>query len=179
MLTVPAWTWRWESFGRALIIGAGVGTVLGVLAWLDSGFWVSGVLVLVIVGVFYGIWMARRMARFWPASKQLTGPDRVAVVRTARAGYRIDDPRLVGPARDYGRGVHEAAEAGRPFRWLLPLVLIVAAASALWDAAFGSIGNVVVSVIYLGALVVELFWWPKRQAHLLANIDRACDRLGC
>lgn len=174
MITVPAFVWRSGFAGRALIVGAGVGFVLGALAWLDSGFWVSAVLVLVIVGTFYGIWMARRMARYWPTSQQLTGADRVAVVRAARAGRRIEDPRLVDAARDYGRGVHEAAETARPFRWLLPLVLVVALASALWDAVFGSVGNAVVSVIYLAALAVELFWWPRRQAQLLANVDRAC-----
>jgi len=174
VITVPAFVWRSGFTGRALIVGAGVGMVLGVLSWLDSGFWVSGVLVLVIVGTFYGIWMARRMARYWPMSKQLTGADRVAVVRAARAGERIEDPRLVDAARDYGRGVHAAAETARPFRWLLPLVLVVALASALWDAVFGSVGNAVVSVIYLAALAVELSWWPRRQAQLLANVDRAC-----
>ncbi|MFV8052255.1 hypothetical protein [Mycobacterium sp. 48b] len=174
MLTAPAFVWRGGFAGRALMAGAAVGMVLGVLSWLDSGLWVSGAVVLVIVGTFYGIWTARRMARYWPMSAQLSGADRVAVVRAARGGERIDDPRLVEAARAYGRGVHEAAESARPFRWLLPLVLIVAAASALWDAVFGSVGNAVVSVIYLAALAVELFWWPRRQAQLLANVDRAC-----
>ncbi|OLP03078.1 hypothetical protein BVU76_06690 [Mycolicibacterium porcinum] len=174
MLTVPAFVWRSGFAGRALVIGAAVGVVLGVLAWLDSGFWLSGVIVLVIVGTFYGIWMARRMARYWPMSKELTGGQRVTVVRAARAGQRIDDPRLAGAIRDFGRGVDAAVESARPFRWLLPVVLVVAAASALWDAAFGSVGNVVVSVIYLAALAVELFWWPKRQAQLLTNIRQAC-----
>ncbi|MEV0670140.1 hypothetical protein [Mycobacterium sp. NPDC050441] len=174
MVTVPAFVWRSGFWGRALMIGGSVGLVLGVLSWLDSGFWLSGVLVLVIVGTFYGVWMARRMARYWPMARQLNGADRVAVVGAARIGERIDDPRLVDAARDYGRGVHEAAEAARPFRWLLPLVLIVAVASALWDAAFGSVGNAVVSVVYLVVLVMELVWWPKRQAQLLANVRQAC-----
>lgn len=174
MITVPAFVWRSGFAGRALMVGAGLGVVLGALAWLDSGFWVTGVLVLVIVGAFYGLWMARRMARYWPMSKQLSGADRVAVVRAARDGRQIADPRLIEATRDYGRGVHAAAETARPFRWLLPVVLVVAAASALWDAVFGSIGNAVVSVIYLAALAVELSWWPRRQAQLLANVDRAC-----
>jgi hypothetical protein len=174
VLTVPAFVWRRGFWGRALLIGGSVGFVLGELSWLDSGFWISGVLVLVIVGTFYGVWMARRMARYWPMSGQLTGADRVRVVAFARRGEHIDDPRLVEAARDYDRGVHEAAEAARPFRWLLPVVLIVAAASALWDAVFGSVGNAVVSVVYLVALAVELFWWPQRHAHLLANVRQAC-----
>jgi len=72
-----------SSFG-ALVIGAAVGIALGALAWLDSGFLVSGVIVLVVTGVFYGIWMPRRMNRYWPGARQLSGDERVAVVRTAR-----------------------------------------------------------------------------------------------
>jgi hypothetical protein len=45
--------------------------------------------------------------------------------------------------------------------------------SAVWDTVFGSWGNGVASAIYLVALLVELFWWPKRQDRLLANADRA------
>ncbi|MED5815506.1 hypothetical protein VST63_24365 [Mycolicibacterium sp. 050232] len=174
MLTVPAFVWRGGFVGRALIVGAAVGSVLGVLAWLDSGFWISGVIVLVVVGTVYGIWMARRMARYWPAAQRLSGAERVAVVRATRAGEPIDAPRLAEAAGDYRRGVRDAAEAARPFRWLLPVVLIVAAASAVWDAVFGSVGNAVASVIYLTALVMEVAWWPKRQAQLLAQVDQAC-----
>lgn len=174
MITVPPFVWRSGFAGRAFVIGAAVGAVLGVLAWLDSGFWFAGLIVFVVVGACYGIWMARRMARYWPMSAQLSGADRVAMTRAARAGEPIENPSLIEAARDYRRGADEAAESAHRFRWLLPLVLVVAAASALWDAVFGSVGNAVVSVVYLGALVVELFWWPKRQAQLLANIRHAC-----
>jgi hypothetical protein len=58
-------------------------------------------------------------------------------------------------------------------RWLLWFVLIVAAATAVWDAAFGSWGNAIVSAIYLVLLVLEVFWWPDRQRQLLVNADRA------
>ncbi len=44
---------------------------------------------------------------------------------------------------------------------------------AVWDAAYGSWGNAIVSVIYLVLLLLEVFWWPKRQRQLLANADRA------
>jgi hypothetical protein len=30
-----------------------------------------------------------------------------------------------------------------------------------------------VSAIYLVMLVLEVFWWPKRQQQVLANADRA------
>ncbi|ORA38563.1 hypothetical protein [Mycobacterium aquaticum] len=174
MLTVPAFVWRGGFFYRAVIIGGSVGLCLAVLALLDSGFWVAGVAVFVIMGVFYGIWMPRRMARYWPAAEQLAGADRVAVATAARGGVRIDDPRLVPAAVDYRRGMHAAADDARPLRWLFPVVLVVAAATAAWDAVFGSWGNAVASVIYLVALLVEMFWWPRRREQLLANVDRAC-----
>ena len=40
---------------------------------------------------------------------------------------------------------------------------------------FGSWGNAVASCIYLVLLLIELFWWTKRQEQLLTNADRAVD----
>lgn len=62
-----------------------------------------------------------------------------------------------------------------PFRWLLWFVLTVAVGTAVWDTVFGSVRNGVGSCIYLVLLLLELFWWPKRQRQLLANADRAAD----
>ena len=172
---MPAFVWRGGFLRRALIIGGAVGVCLAALAWLDSGFLLAGVIVLGIIGIFYGIWMPRRMARYWPGSKELTGDERVTVVQAARRGERIDDARLAQPVIDYSRGLHAAAEKARPWRWLLVFVLVVAVGTAVWDAVFGSWGNGVASAIYLVALLIELFWWPKRQAQLLANADRAAE----
>jgi hypothetical protein len=119
--------------------------------------------------------MPRRMARYWPGAKQLSGEQRVTVVRTVRRGERIGDTRLTQAVADYSQGLHAAAEDARPFRWLVPLVLVVSVATAVFDAVFGSWGNVVASCIYLVLLAVELFWWPKRREQLLANADRATD----
>ncbi len=145
------------------------------MAWLDSGFLLSGVIVFVIIGVFYGIWMPRRMARYWPGAKQLSGDDRVTVVRTARCGERIGDARLAQAVIDYSRGIRAAADKARPFRWVLIVVLLVGIGTTVWDAVFGSWGNAAASVIYLVLLLFELFWWPNRQAQLLTNADRAAD----
>jgi hypothetical protein len=145
------------------------------MAWLDSGFLLSGVIVLVVVGAFYGIWMARRMARYWPGAKQLSGDERVTVARTARRGERIGDARLAQAIVDYSSGLHAAAERARPFRWLIPIVLVVSVGTAAWDAMYGSWGNAIASGIYLVLLAIEVFWWPKRQAQLLSNADRAAD----
>jgi hypothetical protein len=58
---------------------------------------------------------------------------------------------------------------------VLPVVLVVAVATTAWDAVYGSWGNAIVSVIYLVALLAEMFWWPKRRDELLANGDRAAE----
>src|SRR5262245_3419943 len=94
MVTVPSFVWCGGAFRRAVTIGVLVGVVLGILAWLDSGFLFVGVIVLVILSVFYGMWMPRRMSRFWPGAAQLTGDERVAVAGAARNGESIDDARL-------------------------------------------------------------------------------------
>ena len=172
---MPAFVWRGGFLRRALIIGGTVGVSLAALAWIDSGILLAGVMVLVIVGLFYGIWMPRRMARYWPGAKQLDGDDRVTVARTARRGERIGDARLAQAVVDYSQGMHAADEKARPFRWVLPLVLVVGVGTAVWDAVFGSWGNAVASGIYLVLLLLELFWWPKRRDRLLADADRAAE----
>jgi hypothetical protein len=172
---VPAFAWRGGSFRRALTVGLGVGLFLSALAWLDSGMLLAGVIVFVILSTFYGIWMGRRMARYWPGAKALSGEERVTVVRTARRGERIGDARLAQAVIDYSRGMRAAAEQGRPFRWVVPLVLVVTVGTAVWDAVFGSWGNAVASGIYLVLLLLDVFWWPKRQEQLLANADRAAE----
>jgi hypothetical protein len=178
VVTVPAFAWRGGRVGRALTVGFGAGVPLAALAWLDSGMWLSAILVLVILVIFYGIWMTRRMARYWPGAENLSGEERVTVVRTARRGERIGDVRLAESVIDYGRGLHAAAENARPFRWLVPIVLVVGIATAAWDAVFGTWGNAIASAIYLVMLAVEMFWWPKRQQQLLANVDRSAEMAG-
>lgn len=172
MVTIPAEVWRGGFVVRALTTGAVVGICVGVLAWLDSGFWLSGLIVLVFSGTVYGVWMARRMARYWPAAKDLTGDERVTVARAVRQGQPCDD-RLSQPVIDYSDGLRAAAETGRWLHWLLIVVLVVAIGTAVWDWEYGSWGNVIASAIYLVALVVEVFWLPKYQARLLANADAA------
>jgi uncharacterized membrane protein YfcA len=175
MVTVPAFVWRYGPLLRALILGGGVGGFLGALAWIDSGLLLAGAIAFVILFVFYGGWMARRMTRHWPDAAQLTGPERERVAAAARSGSRIDDARLVPALAGYRDGLHEAVENARPFRWVIWIVLVVAIASAVFDGIFGSWGNLIVSVIYLLMLVFEVIWWPRRRRQLLANADRAVD----
>lgn len=175
MVTVPAFVWRGGFFRRALIIGGVLGIALGAMAWLDSGLLLVGILTVFITGLIYGIWMARRMARNWPGAKHLSGADRVTVARTTRRGERIGDPQLAHAVIDYSNGMHAAAEQAKPYRWVVPLVLIVSIVTAVWDSIFGTWGNAIASAVYLAAFLVELFWWPKRRDQLLANGDRAAE----
>jgi Flp pilus assembly protein TadB len=122
-----------------------------------------------------GVWMSRRMARYWPSAAQLSGTERERVVRAARNGHVVDDAQLAPALAEYRDGLHTAAEDARPLRWLIWLVLIVAVASAVWDATFGSWGNAIASGVYLMLLALEVFWWPKRQRQLLANADHAVE----
>lgn len=173
MLTVPAFVWRGGFSYRAVLTGGAVGVALGALSWLDSGFWLSGLGVLVILGVFVGIVTARRMHRLWPEAANISGADRVAVVRAARRGERVGDPRLATAVATYRRALHAAADSARMIRWLLVVVLIVALATALWDSVSGSVNNTVASVIYLVLALLELFWWPRWVRTLLVNADRS------
>jgi hypothetical protein len=175
VLTVPAFVWRGGFLRRALTIGGAVGISLAALSWIDSGLLLSAVVVLVVSGIIYGIWMPRWMARYWPGASRLSGDERVTVVGTARRGERIADARLTQAVIDYSHGMHAAVEKARPFRWVLPLVLVVGVGTALWDAVYGSWGNAVASGIYLVLLLIELFWWPKRREQLLSNSRRAAE----
>ncbi|MFG1933658.1 hypothetical protein ACGFK1_23880 [Mycobacterium sp. NPDC048908] len=175
MVTVPAFVWRGGYFRRAMILGGGVGLMLAVMSWIDSGMLLAAIIGFVVIGLIYAIWLPRRMARYWPGAEQLSGEDRVTVVRTARGGERTVDALLAQPVIDYSVGMRKAAEQARAFRWVLPLVLVVAVALTAWDAVNGSWGNAIASFIYLVALSVEMFWWPKRRDELLANGGRAAE----
>ena len=173
MVTLPAFVWRYGRVVRGLLVGVAVGLFLGALAWLDSGALLGGLVVFVMLSVFYSWWMSRWMARYWPSAGKLSGHDRERVAGAARGGEPVGDARL-GPALiEYRDGLHEAAERARPLRWLLWFVLIVAIGTAVWDATAGSWGNTIASAVFLVLLALEMFWWPKRQRQLLVNADRA------
>ncbi|WP_431232317.1 hypothetical protein ACQ856_23055 [Mycolicibacterium psychrotolerans] len=176
MLTVPAFVWRGGAVMRAVMVGVGTGVVIGLLAWLDSGLWFAAVAAAAFVTVVYGIWLGLRMVKYWPGARALTGEQRVRVAGVTRWGGRIGDPALAQPVVDYADGLHASAETGRPFRWVLPVILVVAIGIAGWDAMFGSTRDVVASCVYLVLLGFELFWWPGRRDQLLTNADRARER---
>ncbi len=141
-MTVPAFVWRHGSVLRPLIVGGCVGLCAAFLAWLDSGLWFIGVIVLVVAGA-------------------------------ARRGESLSDARLADLVAAYSRGLHAAAQDARMLRPVIVVVLVVAVGTALWDGFYGSWGNVIVSAVYLVALLAEVIWWPRRKRALLANSVRA------
>ncbi|MCE5287862.1 MAG: hypothetical protein LLG14_01300 [Nocardiaceae bacterium] len=175
MLAVAAFVWRGGFVYRAMIIGGAMGLAVGILGWMDSGVPRIGFLCFLIIFLVFGIWMPRRMARLWPTGTKLSGEDRVAVVRITRGGRRVVEPRLAQAVIDYSAGMHAEVAGHRWFRWLVPFVLVVGFGQAIVDAIFGSWGSGVASAIYLVALLLELFWWPKRRDVLVANGDRAAE----
>jgi hypothetical protein len=178
VVTVPASVWRGGRVARALTVGVAAGLFLGALALLDSGVLLAAVVVFVLVGIGWAIVMDRRMIRYWPGAGALTGERRVIVVRAARRGERVSDPSLAQAVVEYRDGLHAAAEKARHFRWLIWLVLAVAAAMAVWDTVAGSTRDGVASCAYLALLLLEVSLWPKVQERLLANADRAAEMAG-
>jgi hypothetical protein len=173
MVVVPAWVWRGGPVLRALTVGLIAGIFLSALSFADSGLWLGSLIVFVILTLLYAILMARRMRRFWPGAKQLTGADRVAVACAARRGENIGDARLAPAVIEYSDGLRAAYEDARVRRWVIWVVVAAALFSAVVDCFISPIRSVVVSWLFVAFLAVELWWWPKEQARLVANAEQA------
>jgi hypothetical protein len=168
-MTVPATGWRGGPVQRGLLIGATAGLFFGALALLDSGMLLAGAVVFVVTGGFVGVWTVRRMNRYWPGARNLDTGDRVTVVRAARRGYPVSEPRLARGVAEYDAGLRAAAEPLYPYRWVVAVVLVVALGTAVVDALTGSVRETVASCAYLALLAIELTWWPARRRELLLN----------
>jgi multidrug efflux pump subunit AcrB len=178
MVAVPAWVWRFGSIPRALIVGPVVGIVIGLLAFLGSGSVLAGLVALVIVTPLYGALMARQMTKYWPEANKLAGTDRVAVTRAVRSGREIGDARLAPAVIAYSRALHAASERSRLWWWLIVVLGVVAIGFAIVDTVTAApVGEAVVSWLYFAFFPIEAWWWPRRQARLLANARRA-EQLG-
>jgi hypothetical protein len=154
-------------------VGLAVGIFFGALGFAESGS-VVALVALVVLGPFvFGISMARRMARFWPGARTLSGADRVAVVRATRRGQNIGEACLAHAVIEYGGGLREAREQARRYRWVVPVVAALSVILALTDSFFGSIRLALVSWLWVAIIVMELLWWPGKRADLLSNAERA------
>jgi hypothetical protein len=89
VVVIPAWVWRGGPVFRAVGVGLAVGVFFGALGFAESGS-VAALVALVALGPFvFGIPVARRMARFWPGAKVLSGEDRAAVVQATRGSAGV------------------------------------------------------------------------------------------
>jgi hypothetical protein len=172
VVAIPAWVWRFGLLLRALIAGAAMGCVAGLLALLGSNLLPVFVIVFVAVTMISGGFMARRMNKLWPGAKALSGTDRVAVVGATRTGRDIDDSRLAAAVIDYSRALKAAADR-RLWRWLMPLVGAVALVTAILDTLYSPVREAVISWLYFAFFPAEAWWWPRRQGQLVANAGRA------
>ena len=173
MVAIPSWVWRFGLAVRALIVGLAFGIFIGLLALIGSNLVAPALVVCVLVTLIYGFFMARRMSKYWPGAKDLSGTDRVAVARATRSGHDIGDPRLAPGVIEYSRGLHVAAEGFRLWWWLIALLGLVALGTAVADTIFAPVREAVVSWLYFAFFPIEAWWWPRRQANLLANAERA------
>lgn len=173
MVAIPAWAWRFGVIGAALIAGCAIGVVVGLLSWIGSGSATSALAALVAVTLFHAALTARRMSKYWPGAKDLSGADRVAVVRAARSGRDIGDPRLAPGVVGYSRALHAAAGRFRLWWWMIVLFGVVALGVAIADTIYSPVGEAVASWLYFAFFPIEAWWWPRRHAGLLANAERA------
>ncbi|MDT5367865.1 MAG: hypothetical protein QOC62_2296 [Mycobacterium sp.] len=69
MVAIPAWLWRFGLIVRALIAGLALGVFVGLLAWIGSDAAAPALVVLVVVTLVYGAFMARWMSKYWPGPR--------------------------------------------------------------------------------------------------------------
>lgn len=158
---------------RVVSVGVPVGIAVGALVTADSGMLLAGVAAFVAIGAGCGVLTARRMTKYWPGARELTGPERVAVVDAARRGDRIGETGLAPAVSDYRDGLRRAREQALPYRWIAWLLMAVALVLAVVDTVTAPVPSAVVSWLYVAIFAVELFWWPGRQHMLLCNADQA------
>jgi Flp pilus assembly protein TadB len=172
-LMIPDWIWRGGTVRRVLGIGLPAGALLGAFAFADSGSVLGFVLAAIVCGFVYGVGMTWRMGRSWPRAHELDAADRVAVIRAVRHGEKISEDRLAPDVVEYCERLREAQEKRHPYRWLIPAGAVLALIIAVFDTLAGSVLSALVSWLILAFFLVELLWWPKRQARFLANVERA------
>ncbi|MFF9087524.1 hypothetical protein ACF1BE_14085 [Streptomyces sp. NPDC014991] len=107
---------------RGVGAGLGAGVLSAAFVLVEAGSWPGAVVVLVVLGLFYGIRVARRMSGLWPEAARLSGAERAAVVRATRRGEAVGDPRLAPSVAGYAGALRRAAEEDRLRRWVVVLV---------------------------------------------------------
>ncbi|MFF7975547.1 hypothetical protein [Streptomyces sp. NPDC007905] len=173
MISVPGWMWQRGSVSRGVGAGLAAGVFFGAFALVEAMSWAAAAVVFVVLGLLYGVRVARRMARIWPAAKGMNRADRAAVVRATRRGEAIDDPRLASSVVEYAGALRRTAEEDRLGRRVVLLVTALAVVLAVYDTVMSTTGETIASWLVVVLLLADLMWWPRRRAVLLARVDRA------
>jgi len=172
MLFIPAWVWRGGPAYRAVCVGIPAGVFFAALAFAESGIVLGALVVFVVTGPLNGIVMARRMAKLWPAARDLSPGERVEVSSAARRGKHIAEARLAPAAIEYVGALRHALEHARRWQWLVWLLGAAALALAVFDTLSGTPRVAAVSWLYVVFFAVEIAWWPGAQDRLAANAGR-------
>jgi hypothetical protein len=172
MLLVPAWAWRGGLIYRAVCVGIPVGIFLAALVFAESGVLLGALVAFVVISVFNGIVMARRMGKAWPAANGLSPGDRVAVSAATRRGRPIDEARLAPAAIAYVAVLREARDQSRRFQWVIWSCAAAVLALAVFDTYAATPRVAAVSWLFVAFFAFEIFLWPRVQDRLLANADR-------
>ncbi|MFF4544681.1 hypothetical protein [Streptomyces sp. NPDC001435] len=173
MAVIPGWVWERKPVGRALGVGVPTGLFAGAFALIESGAWPIAAVVFLVLAVFYGPMMARRMSRAWPGTEELSRAERAAVVRSTRRGEDIGDARLAPAVVAYADGLRQTRERGGWVRWVVLFAAVVSVFVALNDTLHGSTGEAVSSWVVVALFIADLTWRPRREARLMAHADQA------
>ncbi|MFE8943914.1 hypothetical protein [Streptomyces sp. NPDC007856] len=173
MILVPGWLWQRGTASRAVGAGLAAGVFFGAFVLVEAQSWAGAAVVFVVLSLFYGVRVARRMDGIWSAAKDLNRVDRAAVVRATRRGEAIDDPRLAPSVVEYAGALRRTAEGDRLGRRVALLVTALAVALAVYDTVMSTAGETVASWLVVVLFLADLMWWPRRRAVLLARADRA------
>ncbi|MGW1167009.1 hypothetical protein [Streptomyces sp. NPDC002550] len=173
MILVPGWMWQRGSVCRAVGAGLAAGVFFGAFVLIEARSWAGAAVVFVVLSLFYGVRVARRMDRIWPEAKGMNRTDRAAVVRATRRGEAIGDPRLAPSVIGYVGALRRAAEEERLRRWVVLLVTALALVLAVYDTVMSATGEIIASWLMVVLLLADLMWWPRSRAGLLARADRA------
>jgi hypothetical protein len=142
------------------------------LVFAESGVLLGALTAFVVISVFNGIMLARRMGKVWPSARDLNPAERVAVSSAARRGHRMEEARLAPAAIEYVAALRDAHAQGRRWRWLMWVGGAAMLLLAVSDTLVATPRTAAVSWLFVGFFAVELFWWPSLQDRLLANAER-------
>lgn len=175
MLLVPGWVWRGGSVYRAVCAGVPVGIFLAALVFAESGVMLGALVVFVVISIFTGVSVARRMGRAWPAGTDLRPDERVAVSSAVRRGQPIADARLAPAAVEYARALRVAGQQTRRGQWLVSVGAAAVLVLAVIDSFVATPRVAAVSWLIVVIFAAEILWWPRVRDRLLVNAERAGD----